>query len=51
MLLFLIPVLILAGATSIGIASEISKSQSPASQPAATTESRPAPGPVPARTP
>ena len=34
MLLFLIPVIILAGATSLGIAAEISQSQSPATEPA-----------------
>ena len=34
MLLFLIPVIILAGATSLGIAAEISQSQSPAAEPA-----------------
>ena len=47
MLLFLIPVLVLAGATSIGIAAEITQSQSPATEPAARTEARPTP-PAPA---
>lgn len=43
MLLFLIPVLILAGATSIGIAAEISQGSAPATEPAAKSEARPAP--------
>jgi hypothetical protein len=45
MLLFLIPVLVLAGATSIGIAAEITQSQSPSTEPAAKTETRPTPLP------
>ena len=51
MLVFLIPVLILAGATSIGIAAENTQSSSPAVQPTAKTESRPAPPAAPPRTP
>jgi hypothetical protein len=51
MLVFLIPVLILAGATSIGIAVEITQSQSPPVQPTAKTEPRPAPPNAPPRTP
>jgi hypothetical protein len=49
MLVFLIPVIILAGATSVGIAAEIAQSKSPTT-PAATvqTEARPAP-PAPAQ--
>ena len=43
MLLFLIPVLVLVGATSIGIAAEIAQSNAPQSQPTVQTESRPAP--------
>ncbi|HMJ54865.1 MAG TPA: hypothetical protein VK540_22445 [Polyangiaceae bacterium] len=50
MLLFLIPVLILVGATSIGIGAEISQSQPPPAQPTVQPESRPAPPPAPAPT-
>jgi hypothetical protein len=46
MLVFLIPVLILAGATSIGIAAEISQSQSPPAQIAVKPEAPPAPPPT-----
>ncbi|MET0591675.1 MAG: hypothetical protein ABW133_03175 [Polyangiaceae bacterium] len=47
MLVFLIPVLILAGATSVGIAAEIAQSSSPGSPPAARAESRPTPPAAP----
>jgi hypothetical protein len=45
MLVFLIPVLILAGATSVGIAAEIAQSTSPNSPPAVRSEARPTPPP------
>jgi hypothetical protein len=48
MLVFLIPVLVLVGATSIGIAAEIVQSNAPAPQPTVQTEARPAP-PAPAK--
>jgi len=44
MLLFLIPVFILAGATSLGIAAEISQSQSPATAPAERAAEKAPPG-------
>ena len=47
MLLFLIPVLILAGATSVGIAAEIAQSQSPTTPAAVKPESRPTPPAAP----
>jgi hypothetical protein len=47
MLLFLIPVLVLVGATSIGIAAEIAQSNAPPSPANVQTESRPAPPPSP----
>jgi hypothetical protein len=43
MLVFLIPLIILAGATSVGIAAEITQSHSPTTAPAATAEGRPTP--------
>jgi hypothetical protein len=52
MLVFLIPVIILAGATSVGIAAEIAQSSQPPSAPTVQTESRPTPPrPAPPRTP
>ena len=52
MLLFLIPVIILAGATSIGIAAELSQSQPPSAAQAPTkAESRPVPPASPNRAP
>jgi hypothetical protein len=53
MLVFLIPVIILAGATSVGIAAEIAQSKSPTTPAAAPakTESRPAPPAPPQRVP
>jgi hypothetical protein len=46
MLVFLIPLIILAGATSVGIAAEITQSHPSIAEPAATTEARPAPPPA-----
>ena len=48
MLVFLIPVLVLVGATSIGIAAEIAQSTAPPPQSTVQTESRPAAPPAPA---
>jgi uncharacterized membrane protein SpoIIM required for sporulation len=47
MLVFLIPLIILAGATSVGIAAEITQSHAPAHEAPAKTEARPAPPPAP----
>ena len=47
MLVFLIPVLVLVGATSVGIAVEIAQSNPPV-VPVTATESRPAPPAAPA---
>ena len=47
MLVFLIPVLILAGATSVGIAAEIAQSQSPTTPSAVRAEPRPTPPTAP----
>ena len=54
MLLFLIPVIVLAGATSIGIAAELTQGAAPGPELTATNEVRPAPPtstPAPKRTP
>jgi hypothetical protein len=51
MLFFLIPVIILAGATSVGIAAEIAQSSPPQSAPTVQAESRPTPPAQPPRTP
>jgi hypothetical protein len=51
MLLFLIPVLVLAGATSIGIAAEIAQSNAAPAQATIRPEPRPTPPAAPSRTP
>jgi hypothetical protein len=49
MLVFLIPLLVLVGATSIGIAAEIVQSNAPPPSPTVQTEVRPAPPTAPAK--
>jgi hypothetical protein len=45
MLVFLVPLLVLVGATSIGIAADIVQSNAPSPQSTVQTEARPAPPP------
>jgi hypothetical protein len=51
MLVFLIPVLVLVGATSVGIAAEIAQSNAPPAQAQVRPEPRPAPPASPKPTP